>query len=183
GGTAISERVRTLILDPASYAMLPETEALLYAAARAQLVGERIRPALSAGTVVVCDRFVDSSLAYQAGGRGLAMADVWAIQQLATGGLQPDLRILLDLPVRIGLRRRLADHQQVNRLDTADIAFHERVRDCYWTLARQDPAGWIVLDANVPPERLAATIAAAVSDRLRDRNEARSLAAHDGGAQ
>lgn len=180
GGTDISERVRTVLLDPGACAMLPETEALLYAAARAQLVGEKIRPALAAGGIVVCDRYVDSSLAYQAGGRGLALSDVRAIQRLATGGLRPDLRILLDLPVSVGLARRFADEQGVNRLDIADLAFHERVRACYLELAREDPAGWLILDAEQPAEQIAAQIAGVVGDYIGDPDLNRSLAARHG---
>lgn len=169
GGTAISERIRSILLDSDAYAMLPETEALLYAASRAQLVGQVIRPALEDGAVVVCDRFVDSSLAYQAGGRGLRFADVEGIQRLATGGLRPDLRILLDLPVAMGLGRRFADPRGVNRLDAADLAFHERVRTCYLELVASDPDGWVVIDADAPATDLATRIADLVLARLRER--------------
>lgn len=167
GGTPIGEQVRAVLLDQANEAMLPETEVLLYAAARAQLVGEVIRPALEAGAVVICDRFVDSTLAYQVGGRGLRYEDVAATQQVATGGLRPDLRVLLDLPVEEGLRRRYAETPQVNRLDAADPAFHERVRSCYRSLADREPAGWLVLDAEQPTSQLAAEIRALVEPRLR----------------
>lgn len=183
GGTTIGERIRAVLLDADNYAMLPETEALLYAAARAQLVGETIRPALQAGSVVVCDRFVDSSLAYQAGGRGLKMSEVLALQALATGGLRPDLRILLDLPVRIGLNRRLADPRQVNRLDTAEIAFHERVRACYQELADADAPGWLKLDAEEPAAELAAQIGAAMLSRLREADVRRWPMVNDGGGE
>lgn len=169
GGTLISERVRTVLLDHDSYAMLPQTEALLYAAARAQLVGEVIRPALENGAIVICDRYVDSSLAYQVGGRGLPYDDVLGIQRLATGGLWPDVRILLDLPVEIGLGRRFATGDSVNRLDAASVDFHERVRACYLDLAARKPAGWLVLNAEDPAPVLAARIATEVAARLPAR--------------
>ena len=171
GGTTISESVRAILLDPDNYAMLAATEALLYAASRAQLVGQVIRPALEDGAVVVCDRFMDSSLAYQVGGRGLRFADVEGIQRLATGGLRPDLRILLDLPVDVGLARRFDDPLQVNRLDATDQAFHERVRIFYHDLATHDPEGWVVLDAEAPVSDLAARINEIVFARLRDHGK------------
>jgi len=162
GGTAIGESIRSILLAPEVRAMLPETEALLYAAARAQHVGEVIRPALARGAVVVCDRFVDSSLAYQAGALGLPLAEVAAIQSLATRGVDPDLRILLDLPVEVGLARRFGDESEVNRLDLAGIAFHERVRATYHALVAARPADWIVVDATQSPDRVEATIAEAI---------------------
>jgi dTMP kinase len=183
GGTTISEGIRAILLDPDNYAMLAETEALLYAASRAQLVGQVIRPALEDGAVVVCDRFVDSSLAYQVGGRGLRFADVEGIQRLATGGLRPDLRILLDLPVSVGLARRFADSPQVNRLDAADQAFHERVRACYHDLVASDPEGWVVLNAEAPASDLAAQITEIVVARLRVRGERLAHAAKSGGGE
>lgn len=183
GGTPIGERVRDLLMDHAHDRMQAETEALLFASARAQLVGEIIRPALGAGAVVVCDRYVDSSLAYQVGGRKLRYEDVEAIQQLATGGLRPDLRVLLDLPVEVGLRRRYAESPQVNRLDAADRDFHERVRACYRTLAGRDPASWLVLDAERPTDQLASEILALVEPRLREGVVERGTAATDGGGE
>jgi dTMP kinase len=166
GGTALGEAIRSLLLDPASAAMLPGTEALLYAAARAQHVGELIRPAVARGAIVVCDRFVDSSLAYQAGGRGLPYADVVAAQRLALCGLRPDLKILLDLPVAEGLARRFGSGEAPNRLDLAELAFHERVRTAYHDLVRADPADWAVIDARQPPDVVAEAAWAVVAARL-----------------
>lgn len=157
GGTEIGERIRGLILAADAHAMLPATEALLYAAARAQHVGEVIRPALARGAVVVCDRFVDSSLAYQGGGRGLPLDEVRAIQWLALDGLEPDLRVLLDLPVAEGLARRFGSDDAPNRLDLADVPFHERVRAAYHDFVRENPGAWVVIDARRP----AATVAEA----------------------
>lgn len=169
GGTAIGEQIRRILLDQANYAMLAETEALLYAAARAQHVGEVLRPALDAGSVVVCDRFVDSSLAYQGGGRGLPLAILRSVQQLATAGLSPDLRLLLDVPVALGLGRRFAAADGVNRLDAADIAFHQRVRAAYLEFAAADPVGWAVIDASGPVESVAEQVLGAVRERLGER--------------
>jgi dTMP kinase len=142
--------------------MLPETEALLYSAARAQHVGDVIRPALERGAVVICDRFADSTLAYQGGGRGLSMDDLRAIQRLATGGLTPTLRILVDLPVEVGLRRRFGVEDEVNRLDVAGIEFHRRVRSAYLEMAALDQS-WIVIDGDdsvdVVEERIVQTVA------------------------
>jgi dTMP kinase len=181
GGTPISERVRTVLLDHASYAMLPQTEALLYAAARAQLVGQVIRPALEEGAIVICDRYVDSSLAYQVGGRGLPFEDVLGIQRLATGGLWPDLRVLLDLPVDVGLSRRFEAGDPVNRLDIASREFHERVRACYLELAAREPGRWLVLNAEEPVEALASRIAAEVETRLLARTDGLATTTIGGG--
>ena len=148
GGTAIGEQIRNVLLGKESSSMLPVTEMLLFAAARAQLVGEVIRPALADGMTVVIDRFSDSSLAYQWGARGLDKRAVACIQELATGGLEPDLKILLDLPVEIALGRRMANSQDVNRLDREAVQFHMRVRDAYHSLVEADPARWSVIDAD-----------------------------------
>jgi dTMP kinase len=166
GGTAIGEQIRAIVLDPANCAMLAETEALLYSAARAQHVGEVIRPALERGAVVVCDRYADSTLAYQGGGRGLAIDGLRAIQELATGGLEPSLRILLDLPVEVGLARRLGSGEEVNRLDLAEFEFHRRVRSAYRELAAADPGSWATIDADQPTEDVTEQIVRTVTQRV-----------------
>jgi dTMP kinase len=148
GGTTVGEQIRMVLLGQASSSLLPTTEMLLFASARAQLVGEVIVPALREGVIVVADRFSDSSLAYQWGARGLDKEDVIRAQQLATGGLQPDLKILLDLPIEAALERRMADQHQVNRLDREVVKFHSRVRDAYHLLVEADQARWRVIDAN-----------------------------------
>lgn len=152
GGTALGDEVRAVLLKQGDYTILPEAEVLLLSAARAQHVREVIRPALERGAWVVCDRFVDSTYAYQGGGGGLDLASIRSIQAFATGGLEPDIRILLDLPVAVGLQRRYADAASVNRIDLADAAFHQRVRDRYLELAAGSPTGWIVIDAQAPPD-------------------------------
>jgi dTMP kinase len=146
--------------------MLPATEALLYSAARAQHVGEVVGPALSAGKVVICDRFLDSTYAYQGGGRGLELDKLFAIQSLAVGDTIPQVRFLLDLPVEEGLARRRAIASQVNRMDEADLEFHQRVRETYLALAGSAPGDWVVLDATYEIERLESLIATALRERL-----------------
>lgn len=173
GGTALGRELRRLILDPMGYAILPRTEALLYAADRAEHVDLVLRPALASGAIVVCDRFVDSSLAYQGIGRDLDGEDFRALQRFATGGLEPDLRLLLDLPVQIGLARRFAEGDGVNRLDAADVSFHERVRAAYRSFAVAAPASWSLVDAAGDAEAVAAQIRRAVIERLGDRISAK----------
>ena len=148
GGTAIGERIRTLVLENESADISAEVEALLFTASRAQLVAEVVGPALARGDVVVVDRFVDSTLAYQWGGRGLPLETLCAAQTLATKGLEPDLKLLLDLPVQIGLGRRFADERQMDRIDRESREFHERVHAAYHTLAVSDPQRWRVIDAS-----------------------------------
>jgi dTMP kinase len=151
--------------------MLAETEALLYTAARAQNVGETIRPALERGAVVICDRFTDSTLAYQGGGRGLSIEDLARMQRLATGGITPALRILIDLPVEVGLSRRFAGTDEVNRLDRAGIDFHRRVQATYQTLATQDPISWVIIDGEAQIETVSIQVAEAVAQRTGLRME------------
>lgn len=174
GGTSIGEHVRTILLDRANYAMLPQTEALLYSAARAQHVGEVIRPALESGMLVICDRYVDSTLAYQSGGRGLPLDGLAAMQQFATGGLSPDLRLLLDLPPALGLARRLATPEEVNRLDVASLAFHERVREYYLSIVDADPASWQVIDASGNVEEVAANVLSVVAPKIEAWRKSRA---------
>lgn len=154
GGTRVGNDIRSVLLGLKDYAILPETEVLLLAAARAQHVREVIRPALERGIWVVCDRYVDSTYAYQGGGSGLEAESLRSIQEFATNGLEPDTRILLDLPVEIGLRRRHADPETVNRIDMADRSYHERVRTRYLELAQANPGQWIVIDAQETPEQV-----------------------------
>ncbi|MBW3634261.1 MAG: dTMP kinase [Chloroflexi bacterium] len=148
GGTRVGEHIRSMLLSDESPTIVPRAEALLFAAARAQLVDQVIRPALERGAVVVTDRFTDSSLAYQWGGRGLDKEGIGAVQRMATAGLEPDVKILLDIPVETALRRRLSDTGEVNRLDKEALEFHARVRDAYHWLAEADPGRWRVVDAS-----------------------------------
>lgn len=145
GGTKISEKIRELILDPDNNEMADMTEALLYAAARAQLVSELIKPALEAGKVVICDRFVDSSIAYQAYGRGLGDA-VGVINTYAVDGCMPDLTILLRLDPEKG-SRRIADREH-DRIEQAPDAFHRKVYEGYLELERNYPERLFGVDAS-----------------------------------
>jgi dTMP kinase len=162
GGTPVGERVRAVLLDP-SAELHPRTEALLFAAARAELVERVIRPALERGAVVLCDRYLDSSLAYQGGGRGLGREPVAAVNRWATGDLVPDLVILLDLDPIEGLARRRGDRDRIERQD-AD--FHARVADAFRALAAADPERFAVVDAAGPVEEVAARVRSAALAHL-----------------
>lgn len=160
GGTPISDRIRAVVLDRHSVAIHPHTEALLMCAARAQLVHEVIRPALAAGTIVICDRYSDSTFAYQGYGHGQDLAALREINAFATGGLVPDLTLLLDLPAKDGLRRRFSagGEGSTNRMDSLDLDFHRRVADGYHALAQADPDRWRSVDARGTAGDVAAEI-------------------------
>lgn len=155
GGTPTGEAIRALLLDPA-LAIGPLSEFLLYSASRAEHVDKLIRPALAAGQVVLCDRFVGSSVAYQGHGRGLELALIAEVSRYATGDLAPDLTLLLDLDPAEGLQR-VAARGQRDRLEQADLAFHRRVRAGYLAQCRQD-ASWRLLDARLSEAALAELI-------------------------
>ena len=165
GGTPLGEGIRELLLDPARRPS-PMAEALLMEAARAELVAGVIRAALEAGRIVLCDRYDDSTLAYQGGGRGLDAELLRALNRAATGGLRPDLTLLFDLDPSAGLSRRARAAQSVNRLDREPEAFHARVRARYLELAAAEPGRFVVLDASLAPERLEALAWAALEPRL-----------------
>lgn len=149
GGIEIAEKIREIILNPSHTAMNAHTEALLYAAARSQHFYEKVEPALQAGKHVLCDRFIDSSLVYQGMGRGLGVENVRAINEFAIGTRMPDKTILFDLDPSIGLARIEASRQdEINRLDTESLAFHEKVRNGYLQLAKEDQKRIIIVDAN-----------------------------------
>src|SRR3954449_4555717 len=153
GGVEASERIRELVKDPA-LTVGPRAEALLYAAARAQLVEERLRPALERGELVLLDRFVDSSLAYQGAGRELGVDDVRAINAFATGGLQPDLTLLLRIDPAQGRARQDHRGEDPDRLELAGDAFFSRIAAAYDALAAAEPDRFRVLDATRPPQEL-----------------------------
>lgn len=160
GGTSVGDALRNILLNPENVELTPIAEALLYAAARTQLVREIIRPALGEGKVVLCDRFVDSSLAYQVHGRGLPFDKVWQINQWATGGLEPDLTIFFDLPVREGLER--ATRRYADRMEQEAPEFHERVRAGYLELASRFAHRVKIIDAAQSKEAVHDQIAAVV---------------------
>ncbi len=162
GGTPLGETIREWLL--AGEALRPETEALLFTAARAEHVWDRIRPALARGTIVLCDRYVDSTLAYQGAGRGLDEGWLRELHRVATGDLWPDLTILLDVPVEVGLARRRAAATAITRLDQEELAFHQRVRDWYHAAAQRDPQRWRVVDATLPPTAVADVVWTTVTE-------------------
>jgi dTMP kinase len=170
GGTEIGEEIRDLLHDLRHHEMQPRAEILLYSAARAQLVGQVIRPALAAGGTVLCDRYADSTLAYQGYGHGLDLEVLRQITSFATQDLKPDLTLLFDLDPAVGLKRRQAAGVEWNRLDAYDLAFHQRVREGYHQLAQADPGRWVTLDATQDRERLQAEVRRVVSERLEVRS-------------
>jgi dTMP kinase len=161
GGTPASEQIRTLLKDPA-LTMGGRTEALLFAAARAELVKRIIRPALEDGKVVVSDRYLDSSLAYQGQGRGLGMEEVARVNRFATGGLQPDITFLLDLDLAAAAARG----GEADRFEDEGRALQEQVRDAYEELAASDPQRWRRIDARRPADEVHADILSAVERAL-----------------
>ncbi len=166
GGTPLGDQVRQLVLLRDDLDVGPRTEALLMCASRAQLVTTTIRPALARGDVVVCDRFADSTLVYQGTGRGLDMQPLASVISFATAGLQPDMTILLDLPVEIGLARKHTQETEWNRFETEALAFHARVREGYHALAHKEPGRWHCYDALQSPDSLSEQIWRAVAARL-----------------
>jgi len=170
GGTEISEEIRDLLHDLRHHEMQPRAEILLYSAARAQLVGQVIRPALEAGATVLCDRYADSTLAYQGYGHGLDLEVLRQITSFATHELKPDLTLLFDLDPAVGLKRRQTDGVEWNRLDAYDLAFHQRVRAGYHQLAQANPNRWVTLDATLDRERLKEEVRRVVGERLEARN-------------
>jgi len=165
GGVEASERIRELVQDP-GLEVLPRAEALLYAAARAQLVQELLTPLLQRGVVVVLDRFVDSSLAYQGGARGLGVEQVAAINAFATGGLEPDLTLLLRIDPAAGRARQQGRGQGPDRLEREDEGFFGRVAATYEEIAASAPARVRVIDAARPPEDVLAEALEAVAEVL-----------------
>lgn len=155
GGTDISNQIRTILLENLENKnMQARAELLLFCASRAQLVGEVIRPYLDEGGIVLCDRYADSTLAYQGYGHGLPVADLKQILQFATGGLYPDLTIYLDLPPEKGLERRRKGQlfgEDWNRLDDMELAFHQRVYDGYQSIISEDESRFIRIDADGTP--------------------------------
>jgi dTMP kinase len=150
GGTTISEEIRNVIHDLKNTEMHPHTETLLYQAARAQIVEQVIRPKLAEGWIVLCDRYADSTLAYQGYGHRQNLDEVRTLVRYATGGLVPDLTLLLDVDVEVGLKRsaqRHTDGGEWNRLDAYQLDFHRRVRAGYLELAGQEPGRWVIVDA------------------------------------
>ena len=153
GGTKIGDQIRQVLVCMENVELHPRTEILLFQAARAQLVEELILPSLKQGKVVLCDRYGDSTLAYQGYGHGLDQEKLKMMLEFATGGLKPDLTILLDVDVMTGLKRKKAKDEW-NRLDAYEISFHERVREGYHHLAAEDKKRWRIVDASQSMEKV-----------------------------
>jgi len=168
GGTPIGNAIRSILLDPAHTEMSPRAETLLFNAARAQIVDQVIQPALQAGKIVLCDRFIDSTLAYQGYGRGQSLAPLQALINYATAGLTPDLTIFLNLDPAEGLRRKHNHRlEEWNRMEEEALAFHQVVRQGYLQLAATEPARWLVLDATQALETIQTKIWAGVVALLK----------------
>ncbi len=168
GGTVIGDQIRKVLFDLGNKAMQPRSEILLFQASRAQLVDEVIRPALADGQVVVCDRYADSTMAYQGYGHGVDLVQLAELVRFATGGLQPDLTLFLDISPEDGLRRRDADGNW-NRLDDYDFDFHTRVYAGYQQLIAAEPQRWVVVDARRSPDEVAADLARVTLERLQSK--------------
>lgn len=162
GGTPLGEELRRLLLHDHAAASI-EAEVLLFLAARAELVSQVIRPALADGSVVICDRFADSTLAYQGYGRGVDAGSLRTLNRWATGGLEPDLTVFLDVPVEAGRKRKHGDDDVFH---SQSEAFHTRVREGYHFLAASDPGRWLVLDGMQSPEVIADQVWSQVQGKL-----------------
>jgi dTMP kinase len=165
GGTPLGEAIRSLVLDPAHAALSAESELLLMFASRAQLVRERIRPALGGGQWVLCDRYVDASYAYQGAGRGQPIERIADLERWACDGVKPDLTLLLDLPVSTG-RARAAGRGAADRIEAEADAFFERVRQAYRERAQAEPQRFRVIDAGLPPDQVLQAAIVAIADLL-----------------
>ncbi len=169
GGTSIGEQIRAVIHDLKNVEMHPRTETLLYQAARAQIVEEVFKPRLAVGEVVISDRYYDSTIAYQGYGHQQDLDQVRALVRYATGGLVPDLTILLDVVVEAGLRRKTQNGSEWNRLDAYTLEFHQRVRRGYLEMAEAEPQRWVVIDAGREWRAVQQDLRRAVMERLPKR--------------
>lgn len=174
GGCSIAEQIRAILLDAGNRAMVPLAELLLYAAARAQHVEEVIRPALDSGKIVICDRFTDATAAYQGYGRSLDLELIGGLNRLATGGVVPDLTILLDCPEEVGLSRAMArinatEGAREERFEQESLAFHRMVREGYLRLAAAETERYLILDGTRGIAETASAVAEAVLGRMAGR--------------
>jgi dTMP kinase len=173
GGTEIGDQIRSVLHDTRNTAMLPAAEILLYSASRAQIVGQVIRPALEAGQIVLCDRYADSTLAYQGYGRRLGLQTLRLVTAFATGGLVPDLTIYLDISVEAGLRRKQVAFQsgqgEWNRMDQQSTDFYRRVREGYLDMAAQEPGRWALVNADRDIQEIHAEVRSLVEKRVGRR--------------
>lgn len=166
GGTDVGDQIREVLMNFENVSIFPRTEILLFLAARAQHVEELIRPALDAGKVVLCDRYGDSTLAYQGYGHQTDLDTLRILLDFSTGGLKPDLTLLLDVPVKAGMERKRDNDTEWNRLDAYAEAFHHRVRQGYFALAEAEPERWHIIDATKDKDQVQEAMRNAVSNRL-----------------
>ena len=167
GGTSVGDQIREVLMNLKNVSIVPRTEILLFLAARAQHVDDLIKPALEAGKVVICDRFGDSTLAYQGYGHRTDLDTLRALLNFSTDGLKPDLTLLLDIPVAEGFNRKRENSVEWNRLDAYDRAFHERVRRGYLDLAQEEPERWIIIDASQEKDQVQKAMREAIMSRLK----------------
>lgn len=165
GGTSIGDQIREVLLSNKNTEMHPRTEILLFQASRTQLVEQVIMPGLARGEILLCDRYADSTIAYQGYGHQVDLNQLYTILEFATGGLKPDLSILLDIEVEAGLRRRQKDGD-VNRLDAFVLGFHQRVRAGYHEIVKNEPERWAVVDANQPFEDVQRDLRKVITEKL-----------------
>ncbi|MBI2955069.1 MAG: dTMP kinase [Chloroflexi bacterium] len=166
GGTALGDRLRNLLMFGAEIRITSRAEVLLFTAARAHLIDQVIRPHLGKGGVVICDRYADSTVAYQGWGRGLDVGEIAVINRFATGGLLPDLTFLLDVSPEIGLARNQKERRAADRFELEEVDFHRRVREGYLQMARSEPGRWVVVDATLPVEQVWEIVRNTVEPRL-----------------
>ncbi|MBQ4511488.1 MAG: dTMP kinase [Anaerolineaceae bacterium] len=166
GGTEIGDQIRSVIMDMKNKSMTPRAEILLFCASRAQLVEELIRPSLAAGKIILCDRYADSTMAYQGYGHGLDREALGQLLHFATGGLKPDLTLLFDIPSEAGLRRRLSNHEEWNRMDDYALQFHERVRNGYLEMAAAEPDRYVIINADRSKEEIHKEVVLTVMRKL-----------------
>jgi dTMP kinase len=166
GGTSISEQIRDVLHDLKNAEMHPRTETLLYQAARAQIVEQVIKPRLAAGEIVISDRYYDSTIAYQGYGHQQDLDQVRGLVRYATGGLTPDLTILLDLDVEVGLRRKTQNEVEWNRMDAYTVEFHRRVRAGYLEMVKAEPGRWVVVNSEQRWDDVQAELKKVILDRL-----------------
>lgn len=166
GGTAVSEKIRDLLLDPINKSMISDTELLLMFAARAQHLAELIYPALALNKWVLCDRFTDATYAYQGGGRGISMQRIAELEQWVQGDLRPDLTILLDVSINIGMQRA-SERSEPDRIEQEKTSFFESVRQTYLQMARDFPQRYRVIDASQTLDEVQKNIAAVLDEYLK----------------
>jgi dTMP kinase len=167
GGTPISEQIRDILHALENPEMHPRTETLLYQAARAQIVEQEIRPRLAAGEIVISDRYYDSTIAYQGYGHQQDLDEVRRLVKYASGGLAPDLTILLDLDTEVGLKRKSQNPVEWNRLDAYTVEFHQRVRKGYLEMVKKEPLRWVVVDAGQEWDKVQAELRRTILARLK----------------